>query len=283
MTKEEAMSLLVGGRYRDWNNYRKKNPGWKPDLSGVDLSRIKLVIHGFSGGQFDLTGANLCGANLSVLENLQAKFQDSIKVGDKTQWFENIKFLDLSGAQIDIFTKFPSSFQATTHGAILLSMQSTDTSKPRQVFISYARANEAVVLSVDQWLRLKGLKTKMDRRDFFAGSEIRAEIVRVMQECDVVVVFYSSESKDKPWIQFERELASNLEAEAKKTGKKPPTVIYFVIDATPLPEGVEEKRIAVVAKGKQFEVACEELYYGILQIARNAEQIDLNKWSNFTF
>lgn len=287
MTREEAIDLLTKGRYLDWNNYRKANPDWKPDLSGIDLSNIKLVFA--TDEQFDLTGSNLCGANLSDLENLRffystvnrpkSRFRPITLVG-------NWAYLNLEGAQIDVFSRFPSSFQPTVHGASFVSVvrtQPTDAGNSPSVFISYARANKNVVLAVDQWLRLKGLKTKIDTRDFSAGSSIRDEILRVMQECDAIVVFYSSESKDKPWTEFERELASSLETEAKQTGRHPPRIIYFVIDATPLPEGVEERRIAVVAKGKPFEVACEELYYGILQIARSANQVDLSKWSDFVF
>ncbi len=104
-----------------------------------------------------------------------------------------------------------------------------------------------------------------------------------MQQCDVVVMFYSAESKDKPWIQFERELASDLEMESKKEGQRPPRIIYFVMDETPLPSITEKNRIAVMAKGKKFEVVCVELYYGILEVSKDPKQIDLDKWSNYVF
>ncbi|HYE73253.1 MAG TPA: toll/interleukin-1 receptor domain-containing protein [Blastocatellia bacterium] len=287
MTKDEAMDLLSKGRYLDWNNYRKANPDWKPDLAGTDLSNIKLVFS--KSGQFDLTDANLCGANLSNINNLKQEYTEydsSFNEDGTLDSWQAEAYLNLKGAQIDIFTKFPANFHPTVRGAVLVSVaktQNTEAENALSVFISYAWANEDMVLAIDQWLRLKGLKTKIDKRDFFAGSRIRDEILRVMQECDAVVIFYSDESKDKPWTQFERELASDLEMEAKKEGRRPPRIIYFVIDTTQLPNIVERNRIAIMAKGKKFEVACEELYYGILQIAKGANYIDLNKWSDFVF
>ena len=88
-----------------------------------------------------------------------------------------------------------------------------------QIFISYAWVNSDVVSAIEQWLRIKGLDTRIDKRDFFAGSRIRDEISRLMKESDVVLMFHSLKSKDKPWIEFERELVGDLQMSAKKEGK----------------------------------------------------------------
>jgi len=140
-----------------------------------------------------------------------------------------------------------------------------------------------VVLAIDQWLRNKGLKTKIDKRDFFAGSRTREEIFRVMQDCNVILIFHSQQSKDKPWPTFERELAADIEMEAKNEGKTPPRIIYFVVDNTPFPGISEKNRIAIMAKGKRFEYACEDLYHHILQLEREPEKIKLDKWKDYTF
>ena len=140
-----------------------------------------------------------------------------------------------------------------------------------------------MVLAIDQWLRNKGIKTKIDKRDFFAGKRIREEIFRVMRDCNVILVFHSEQSKDKPWPTFERELAEDIEMEAKKEGKTPPRKIYFVVDNTPLPGISEKNRIAIMAKGKRFEYACEELYHHILQLEREPEKVDLEKWKGYSF
>lgn len=285
MTKEEAIELLANGRYVDWNNYRERNPEWIPDLSNLDLSNVKLAFDGYTENkQFNLTRANLCGANLSNIENIFYRFHYYNEYLGASSY--EIKCINLKGAVIDIFTKFPQGIYPTKYGAVLISVAEKTGEKagiPPTIFISYAWANDELVMAIDQWLRLKGLKTKIDKRDFFAGSRIRDEIIRVMQQCDVVVIFYSGESKDKPWTMFEQELASDLEMESKKEGRTPPRIIYFVLDEISLPSVTEKNRIAVMAKGKTFEVACEELYYGILQISKDPKQIDLNKWSDYVF
>jgi len=104
-----------------------------------------------------------------------------------------------------------------------------------------------------------------------------------MKECNVILVFHSEQSKDKPWPTFERELAEEIELEAKKEGKTPPRIIYFVVDNTPLPGISEKNRIAIMAKNKRFEYACEELYHHILQLEREPEKINLEKWKGYKF
>jgi len=71
--------------------------------------------------------------------------------------------------------------------------------------------------------------------------------------------------------------------EAKKEGKVPPRIIYVVIDNTPLPDPTTKNRLGIMAKGKRFELVCEEIYHGILQIPRASEAIDLSKWSDYKF
>lgn len=153
----------------------------------------------------------------------------------------------------------------------------------QKVFISHAWADDGVVLAIDQWLRNKGLKTKIDKRDFFAGSQIRDEIMRVMSDCEIILIFYSIQSRDKPWVQFEREFAADIEMSSKMEGRKPPRIIYVVLDGTPLPSVSEKNRLAVMAKGKKFDIVCDEIYQNILQIPRTTPNVDLSTWSSFTF
>jgi len=175
----------------------------------------------------------------------------------------------------DDLTSFPQSIIPDTSSKL--------TSLDLSVFISYAWANDDVMLAIDQWLRNKGVNTRIDKRDFFAGSRIRDEIFRVMNNCKVILIFHSQQSKDKPWIQFERELAADLEMSAKVDGKEPPRIIYIVIDETPLPSVSEKNRIAIMAKGKRFDIVCDEIYQNILQLPRTTPDVDLSKWSDFTF
>lgn len=268
MRRREIRSLLTSERSSEWNNYRKHNPDWVPDLSGMDLEEVNLVPTGKK--PFDLSKANLCGCKLP-------------KVASKLS--TRNKIVNLEGATFDVNTTCAPLFDLSTAGAIFVSKaeQSSVADEKPKVFISYAWGNEDVVLAMDAWLRSKGLPTKIDKRDFFAGSRIRDEIVRVMTECNVILIFYSKKSEGKPWPEFERELASDLEIAAKQKGNPPPRIIYVVIDESSLPSISEANRIAVKAKGKRFDLVCEELYHSILQLPKETETVDLSKWSDYVF
>jgi len=271
MNKEEALKLIRARRVTVWNKYREEHPDWKPDLSYESLETRNLSptirskhIH------FNLLEANLCGTKLPQPSDYPGSRMTSV----------------IKNAIFNADTVFPSGFDPVEHGAVFVTksqLKRTDFGPIPAVFISYAWANDDVVLAIDQWLRNRGIKTKIDKRDFFAGKRIRDEIFRVMIECNVILVFHSQQSKDKPWPTFERELAEDIEMEAKTEGKTPPRKIYFVVDNTPLPGISEKNRIAIMAKGKKFEFACEELYHHILQLEREPEKVDIEKWKGYTF
>jgi hypothetical protein len=151
------------------------------------------------------------------------------------------------------------------------------------VFISYTWANDDVVMAIDTWLQNKGLQTKIDKRDFFAGEGIRDEIIRVMSECNVILIFYSKQYKGKPWTEFEQELARDLRIEAKKKGTLPPRTIYLMIDDSFVPDITEANKLHIMAKGKTFESVCEEIYQNILKLPKNTKPIDLSKWRDYKF
>lgn len=263
--------LLKAGRSAEWNDYRKRHPDWIPDLCNMDISNINLVP---KGNPFDLSQANLCGCHLSN-EILDLQYWDGNRDTP----------VILKDAIFDIETTFYTMFDPVAAGAIFRSKSeklSNESSKP-VIFISYAWANDDVVLAIDYWLQTKGLRTKIDKRDFFAGSRIRDEIMRVMTECNVILIFYSNKYKGKPWPEFEQELANDLEIEAKKKGNDPPIIIYLMIDDSFVPSVTEANKIHIMAKGKHFELVCEEIYHNILRLPKKTEPIDLSKWSSYTF
>jgi hypothetical protein len=269
MTKDEALKLIYAKRSAEWNNFRKRNPQWVPDLSGANLTTADLVPPELE--PFDFSRANLCG---------------TIFPAGPGQLIYRGKTIKLDGAIVDVETRFPFGYDPIKYGAQFMSKSEASSDGVLNiptVFISYAWANEDVVLAIDQWLRLKGINARIDRRDFFAGSKIRDEILRIMSECNVVIIFYSKESNDKPWPEFEREMAADLEMAARQEKKKPPRIIYIVIDDTPLPGIIEKSRIGIFAQGKRFELVCEEIYHNILQLPRTAGEIDLNKWRDYIF
>lgn len=264
MTKEEAVLLLKKGGVEVFNAYRQANTQWIPDFSGADLSSCELFDFYEPA---NLENAILCGTVLSDKESFQ---QGKAR---------------LKGAIIDANTSGISLDKLRRLGAQFSTVEQISKRKEAslQIFISYAWANSDVVSAIDYWLRLKDLDTKIDKRDFFAGSRIQEEILRMMQDSGVVLLFHSFESKDKPWVQFERELVADLQMTAKTEGRVPPRIIYVVIDDTPLPGVTEKNKIAIMAKGKRFELVCEEIYHHILQLPRAGEEIDLSQWQDFVF
>ncbi|MFZ5855823.1 MAG: TIR domain-containing protein [Chloroflexota bacterium] len=283
MTIEEALQLLRSGKIAIFNDYRKRNPSWIPNFQNIDLTGIDLINGGVAA---DFSKADLRGAKLPnpfylarygrTVDVTNAIYDVNTSIKEETYDFE-----EEDNDDDEEFT-----FDLHEQGAIFMTNAEAQLYAARSsinVFISYAWANDDVVLAIDQWLRLKGINTKLDKRDFFAGSRIRDAIMNVMSNCEVILIFYSLQSKNKPWTQFERELASDLEIVAQRDEKQPPRIIYVVIDDTPLPTISEQNRIAIMAKGKRFELVCEEIYHSILEIPNVTDEIDLNKWSNYVF
>jgi hypothetical protein len=87
----------------------------------------------------------------------------------------------------------------------------------------------------------------------------------------------------RPWTKFEHELAADIEMDAKVQGRTPPRIIYVIVDGTPLPGITERARIAILAKGKRFELVCEEIYHAILQVPKESQAVDLTKWVDYVF
>jgi hypothetical protein len=259
MNKADAQTLILRGRVKEWNKYRDNNPSWVPDLSDFTFPAGKLVY-------INLTKANLRGADLS-----RTKLSD--------WWYE----YRIKKAEYDIHTKWPEGMNPSDWGAILVSEEIKEDRDTVTAFISYAWTDAEPIIAIDQWLRNKGVTTRIDKRDFFTGEKIRTEILRVMRECDRVLVFYSANSRNKAWPQFERELAEDLDIEARKKGKTPPKLIYVVLDDSELPDEVAKNRLSVYAKGKRFGAVCDEIYRAILGISGIPELIDLRKWDNYQF
>ncbi|MBF0507854.1 MAG: TIR domain-containing protein [Deltaproteobacteria bacterium] len=270
MLNEEALKLFRDGRVATWNQYRERNPDWLPDLHGETIEGKLLNLN--------LAGADLCGANLS-----KARLYDN--GSSLSSYKNNVSRAILTNARYDINTVFPHDVDPADGGAVFVSqaeLHGKDRSRD-QIFVCYAWANDDVVLAVDAWLHQKGLRTKLDKRDFFAGARIRDEIMRVMKECETILIFHSKKSADKPWPEFERELAADLEMAAKKEGRQPPQIIYVLIDDVSLPNVSEANKIAVVAKGKRFELVCEEIYHSILKLPKQSDAVDLSKWADYVF
>lgn len=155
----------------------------------------------------------------------------------------------------------------------------TKSNNPK-VFISYAWADELSALAIDQWLRNHGARVLLDRRDFIAGNDIEAEIVRCISEAGKVVCIYSKNSANRPYPELERRIAAALEREESNEGTtRHRRLIYFCIDDTPLPTEALP-RLAIKATNIDFESACEELWRGVLEKSAPPKELDLTKFED---
>ena len=101
MANQEHFEILRQG-WDAWDQLRVKNPGLRPDLSGVDLSQASLV-----GAKFmltNLTGANLAGAKLGAGNFLGATLAEAnLSQADLTaavfSW-ANLTGANLTGAKL---------------------------------------------------------------------------------------------------------------------------------------------------------------------------------------
>jgi hypothetical protein len=116
MADKEQVVLLKQG-WRGWNEWRRKNPGIRPDLTqadltGADLSGAHLTQADLTGAdlsvtrliqahliQADLTGADLNTADLSMAHLIQADLTGANLSGAHLIW-AHLMEADLSGAHL---------------------------------------------------------------------------------------------------------------------------------------------------------------------------------------
>ena len=210
------------------------------------------------------------GLGVQHLLEKQLKERSSFLSGALIDQTTSIK----GGGDIELLVKF--------FGARFVTQDELRRMRTRKVFISYAWADELEVGAIEQWLREKGLVTMIDRRDFFAGESIEGEIIRSMSDADAILLFHSERTENKPWIEFERELARQFQETATPENREPPQIIYIVLDDTALPDS-EKGKIAIMAKGNKFPLVCQEIYDSILRIPKTSSDIDLSKWEDYVF
>jgi hypothetical protein len=86
------------------------------------------------------------------------------------------------------------------------------------------------------------------------------------------VIFYSKNSKDRPYTKLEREFADDMHLVGNSR------VVYFCLDETPFPDLHAAAHVAIKAKRKSFEAACTELHAGILALSRPADRVDVSQY-----
>lgn len=109
----------------------------------------------------------------------------------------------------------------------------------------------------NKWLRDHGLRVVRDCQFFVAGTTIQENIVRALAHSDKILAVLSSNSRDRDWPRFERELAEQVEA---RLGT--PVLIYLCLDDVALPSH-DSTRLAILAKGKTLKEVGEEILHAV--------------------
>lgn len=156
--------------------------------------------------------------------------------------------------------------------------QKTNLPAPPTVFISYSWEDKLTALAIDQWLRNRGARVLIDFREFIAGNDIEAEIVRCIQQAGNVICIYSKNSANRPYPELERRIAAALEKYDTNKTEQRRRLIYFCIDDTALP--VEAlPRLAIKAANMDFSTACEDLWRNILGKSSAPTELDLSEFN----
>ena len=255
----------------------------KAKLSGLYMVGTNLAMCNFQ--EADLSETNLAGANLTRARLTCANITGAIPYGvNKTDWLiDGIKatyiFVDGKGGNR---VPFGRNFEEEEFSRWLMALKDLDELLPPnspKVFISYSWKDEEAVLAVDQWLRNHGINVLIDKRDFMVGGDLYEEINNKIITADKVVVFYSENSKDRPYTTLERRIAQQVEARSQGNGTKKILLIYLQLDDEQLPTEVSH-RLSIRAKGRSFAEVCEKLLDAILEHKSSSPAVDLTRYKD---
>ena len=98
------------------------------------------------------------------------------------------------------------------------------------VFISYSHRDREIVSAAARLLRSGGATVFQDIADIKAGTRWKAALFQALDQCERVMVFWSSAAASSEWV--EREWRSALEANKK--------IVPMLLDDTPLPPPLSE-------------------------------------------
>jgi hypothetical protein len=249
-------SVLVGANFEKSSLVGLKMPGSNLAMCNMHDANLTLV---------DLSGANLTMCRLS-----NATLDGSIIYGvNKTDWIvDGVKathvYLDSRREyRIPVGRDFGEREFASWLMTIRDLKDVVPPNAPR-VFMSYSWQDEEAVLAVDQWLRNHGVKVVIDRRDFLPGSDLYDQMVETIKGVDKVVIFYSQNSRDRPYTTLERRIAQEVEIQSNSEEENKILLIYFQLDDENLPTEVSH-RLSIRARGRGFEEVCQKLLDAVME------------------
>jgi hypothetical protein len=167
MEKEKALELLRVGQRQVFNDYRTANPGWIPDFTGEDLSRI------------DLSGTSIEGE-----VNLDKAILRGVKFPSGANFLYNGRHPSLKDAAIDENTSGQELRWLVQLGAKLVSKDESSRSQPGNIMISYKTANRSTADELCKVLASAGLRAWMDYTGIEPGTQWRNELLKELRSCN---------------------------------------------------------------------------------------------------
>ena len=108
----------------------------------------------------------------------------------------------------------------------------------RRAFTSYASKDRAEVLRRVQVLRRVGIEVFQDVLDLEPGQRWERELYRRIDECDVVLLFWSSAARESQWVEREIDYALTRQQREPTAEDAPdmPAIEPLPIEGPPIPE-----------------------------------------------
>lgn len=223
MANREHLAKLKAG-VEAWNAWRMASPGTFPDLSGVNLCGANL--EGFNLVETDLRGSDLTAANLRGVDVSGAN------VGGTT--FQNVDLSSVNG--LDVVNHFGRSAVGIStlyrsHGRIpdsflrgcrvpddYISYMRSLVANPVDVcacFISYSTKNEAFAEGLHGELEKRAVRCWFAPEDLKIGDRFQERIEESILRCEKLLVVLSTDSVNSPWV--EREVQAAVEKELRQS------------------------------------------------------------------
>lgn len=135
-------------------------------------------------------------------------------------------------------------------------MTSTDSekSRPSQVFISYARADQTVARQIADSLRGAGLQVWFDEWALMPGDSIRERIEDALRATDLLLVLLSPSSVASQWVTQEWNSALSRDLKARAV--------------TVIPAVIEDCQIPPLLAGRRYLDLRTDLQGGVQQLIR---------------
>jgi hypothetical protein len=100
------------------------------------------------------------------------------------------------------------------------------------VFLSHSHRDRAFVSVIDEVLRGRGATTFLDQSQISAGDHLSDAVTRGIVGCSAMIVFWSAAANQSTWVSAEW----NFAWDRRKR------VVPYVLDSTPLPDGLRDLR-----------------------------------------